>query len=217
MPVLVTDFDGTITRNDFYRLVIDEILPPNTPDYWNEYAEGRITHFDALNLTFAAARPGEQKLIELIDQMDPDPNLAEELRALRDQGWQVVIVSAGCRWYIDRILAKAGATDLAEVHANGGNVVDGRLRMTWPDQSPYFSPDTGIDKSEVVLEATRDNPVVAFAGNGLPDLSPSLIVNPDLRWARADLAEALTGRGESFHPFERWSEVSRALRSGIKS
>ena len=29
--VLVTDFDGTLTRHDFYRLVIDELLPPGRP------------------------------------------------------------------------------------------------------------------------------------------------------------------------------------------
>jgi hypothetical protein len=29
--VLVSDFDGTMTRHDFYRLAIEELLPPDVP------------------------------------------------------------------------------------------------------------------------------------------------------------------------------------------
>ena len=46
--VLVTDFDGTMTKNDFYNLVVSDLLPNETPDYWVEYREGQITHFEAL-------------------------------------------------------------------------------------------------------------------------------------------------------------------------
>lgn len=214
MPIFVTDFDGTITREDFYRLVIDHALPPGTPDYWNEYVQGRLTHFDALNLTFTSAKVGEVKLRELVDQMEPDPALGEEIHALKAAGWRVVIVSAGCLWYIEQILERAGVLGLAEVYANPGNVVDGRLLMSWPSESMYFSPDTGIDKSAVVLEARAEDPRVAFAGNGLPDLQPALAVTPELRFARADLSLALSERGERFRPFDRWSEVTQALRAG---
>ena len=34
--VLVSDFDGTMTRRDFYQLVAERLLPPGTPDYWRE-------------------------------------------------------------------------------------------------------------------------------------------------------------------------------------
>lgn len=33
-PVLVSDFDGTMTRHDFYELAIERHLPASTPDYW---------------------------------------------------------------------------------------------------------------------------------------------------------------------------------------
>ena len=211
MPVLVTDFDGTITRLDFYRLVIDELLPPDSPDYWTEYTEGRLSHFEALNRTFAAAPAAAEQLAALADRMEPDPRLAEHLKALREHGWNVTIVSAGCRWYIDRILSKAGAMGLAEVHASPGEIEEGRLRMRLPVDSPYFSPDTGIDKSAVVNAALATGEIVAFAGNGPPDIAPSLLVPSGLRFARADLAEALRSLGRSFREFNVWGEVAQAL------
>ena len=32
--LLVTDFDGTMTRHDFYKLAAQSLLPPEMPDYW---------------------------------------------------------------------------------------------------------------------------------------------------------------------------------------
>ncbi len=207
--VLVTDFDGTLTRHDFYQLVIDELLPPGTPNFWSRYVAGKVTHFEALRLTFAAASPGEATLAALADRMGLEPALADEIVALRNHGWQVVVASAGCLWYIRRLLEAAGVS--LEVHANPGRIEDGHLAMSLPIDSPFYSPETGIDKSAVVRQSLQSGHPVAFAGDGPPDLAPALLVPPDLRFARGYLAAELTRRNESFRPFDRWSEVSRAL------
>jgi 2-hydroxy-3-keto-5-methylthiopentenyl-1-phosphate phosphatase len=60
-PVLVSDFDGTMTRNDFYKLGVERLLPPNTPDHWAAYREGTLTHFEALRSYFAAIQVGVDK------------------------------------------------------------------------------------------------------------------------------------------------------------
>lgn len=208
--VLVTDFDGTLTRHDFYRLVIDELLPPGTPDFWSEYLAGRVSHFEAIRRTFAAAPVGEARLADLADRMGLEPGLADEVGALRRAGWRVVVASAGCLWYIRRLLDAAGVA--LEVHANPGQIRDDRLAMTLPTGSPYFSPETGIDKAAVVRDALGAGGAVAFAGDGPPDLEPARLVGPRLRFARGTLARALTERGEPFRPFGRWAEVARALR-----
>ncbi|MGE3819364.1 MAG: HAD-IB family phosphatase [Isosphaeraceae bacterium] len=210
-PILVTDFDGTLTRRDFYRLVMERLIPPGTPDYWSAYRAGALTHFDALRLTFEAARGGESALVEVTQAMELVPTLAADLAMLREAGWGVVVVSAGCAWYIERLLGEAGVS--LDVFANPGRIEGGRVIMRRPDDSPYFSEETGVDKSAVVRAALRGGRAVAFAGDGPPDLAPALLVPGSLRFARAgaDLAEALSERGESFQPFESWSEVARSL------
>jgi hypothetical protein len=44
----VTDFDGTLTRHDFFDLVLRRLVPPGTPDYWGEYLQGGRKHFETL-------------------------------------------------------------------------------------------------------------------------------------------------------------------------
>jgi 2-hydroxy-3-keto-5-methylthiopentenyl-1-phosphate phosphatase len=207
--VLVSDFDGTMTRRDFYQLVAERLLPPGTPEYWVEYRAGRLTHFDALNAYFAAAVPDEGALHEIVRAMGLDPNLLDGVERLRSSGWAVVVASAGCAWYISRLLHEAGV--VLQVHANPGEVVEGRLVMGLPRTSPVFCPSTGIDKPGVVRLALATHDVVAFAGDGPPDLEPALLVRPELRFATGHLAGELERLGEGFQRFEDWSEVARTL------
>src|SRR5262245_15953491 len=102
--VLVSDFDGTMTRHDFYQLAVESLLPPDTPDQWTAYRAGTVTHFEALRRYFAAIRADEAAVLAVVKRMELDPRLPAAVRALRDAGWSVVVTSAGCAWYIRRLL-----------------------------------------------------------------------------------------------------------------
>lgn len=207
--VLITDFDGTMTEREFYKLVRERLLPPGVPDYWVDYRAGRMTHFEALRRFFAAAEGGEPALLGVAQDMGLESDLAARVATLHAAGWEAVVVSAGCGWYIDRLLAGAGVT--LEVHANPGRIEDGRLIMDFPAESPYLSTETGIEKAAVVRSKLEGGRTVAFAGDGFPDLYAALLAPAHLRFARGDLAEALGQAGERFRPFARWADVVTAL------
>jgi len=206
--VLVSDFDGTITGNDFYQLVMEQYMGPGAPDYWGWYGAGRITHFEAMKGIFSYTPTDPARLEELIAQTQPDPELGEAAECLKRNGWDLVVVSAGCTWYIDRVLGEAGVT--AAVHANPGRIEPGRgLVLELPRNSPFFSREVGIDKAAVVRDARARYGRAAFAGDGPPDVEAALLVEPELRFARGFLARELTRRGQSFREFNRWREVVR--------
>lgn len=207
--VLVSDFDGTMTRRDFYQVFRERYLPDDAPDFWTQYRAGQLTHFEALRDIFASASPGEAALLSITDEMGLDPALGESLERLRSAGWEVVVVSAGCEWYIRHLLKRANVH--VECHANRGRVENGRLIMELPTGSPYFSSETGIDKAGAVRRVIERGLTAAFAGDGYPDLEAALLVPEDLRFARGDLASALRSRMASFRDFDRWADVAEAI------
>jgi 2,3-diketo-5-methylthio-1-phosphopentane phosphatase len=208
--VLVSDFDGTMTRHDFYKLAIECLLPPDTPDYWAGYRTGAITHFEALRRYFAAIRASEAEVMEVVERMELDPELPAAVEALRRSGWGVVVTSAGCDWYIRRLLSAAGVE--VEVHSNPGRFEPGRgLLMEMPTDSPYLSPTLGIDKAQIVRRHLAEDRTVAFAGDGFPDAEAALLVPGRLRFARGDLADLLGREGQGYRPFGTWSDIARAL------
>jgi 2-hydroxy-3-keto-5-methylthiopentenyl-1-phosphate phosphatase len=210
---LVTDFDGTLTRHDFFRLALERLVPPGVPDYWQQYRAGRLTHFEAMRGYYAAIRAGEAETLCVVEAMELEPELALWLKRLEQSGWKVVVASAGCAWYIHRLLQRQGVQ--VEVHANPGRFEEGRgLLLELPVGSPFFSPSHGIDKAAVVRSAQLAGRRVAFAGDGYPDAPAARLVVPELRFATSSLAVALEQEGLPFRRFDRWTEVARALVNG---
>ena len=208
--ILVSDFDGTMTQHDFYRLAIAELIPADTPYYWGDYREGKITHHEALRRYFASIRKSEDEIVRVVERMELDPRLAESVAALRAAGWEISVASAGCAWYIRRHLAAAGVE--LEVHSNPGHYEAGRgLVMDLPLDSEYYSPNLGVDKTAIVRRQLEAGNLVAFAGDGFPDVDPARLVPAELRFARGDLAEVLRSEGLEFQPYQTWSEIATRL------
>ena len=213
--ILVSDFDGTMTRYDFYDLVCQAFPEILAAGHWQHYEAGEITHFEALRRIFAEIRAPEARLLEILRQMEIDPKLAEDVAGLRKKGWDVVVTSAGCDWYIKRFLKDKGAG--LTVYSNPGEFSPEKgLELRLPTGSPFFSPDLGINKVAVVRDALERSPHVAFAGDGRPDLAPALLVPPERRFAKSWLATKLREINEGFQPFEQWSEVAARLMSEVQ-
>jgi len=210
--ILVSDFDGTVTGEDFFQLVVSHLLTPKDMKPWDEYLEGRLTHLEALQRIFSKIQAPESDVLALLEDMRPDPAMSKSLGSLRAAGWEVIIASNGCDWYIRRILEQLGVH--VELHANPGTYAeDGPLIMKAPVDSRFYSPEGGIDKAAIVRFHQERGARVAFAGDGYTDQEAALLVPPQLRFARAALAAVLRTREEPFQPFSVWSDIGRTLLS----
>jgi 2-hydroxy-3-keto-5-methylthiopentenyl-1-phosphate phosphatase len=208
--VLITDFDGTISRTDFFELAVDRFVRDNARTHWHYYTSGRITHFEAMRRIYAQIRCDEETLRATVRDMNVDPRFADCVAELRVGGWDVIVVSAGCDWYIDQVLRETGAvvnlvTNPSRFEPNTG------LIMEPPVESPFFSPTHGIDKRGVVQDALERYRRVAFAGNGKPDLDAALLAPAETRFACGWLADEFERRTVPFRRFNSWCEVADSL------
>jgi 2-hydroxy-3-keto-5-methylthiopentenyl-1-phosphate phosphatase len=202
-----------MTRHDFYQLAAQTLLPVDLPDYWAEYRAGRMTHFQALQAIFASIRADLATVTAMVLKMDLEPELPQALSRLKQHGWNVVVASAGCAWYISILLERAGVE--MPTWSNPGHFDEGRgLLMELPPPGPYFSTNLGIDKAALVREGLAEGKCVAFAGDGFPDVDAARLVPGDLRFARGDLAGVLRSEGLPFRSYDHWSEIANQLCNG---
>jgi 2-hydroxy-3-keto-5-methylthiopentenyl-1-phosphate phosphatase len=207
---LVSDFDGTMTQHDFYSCAVQNLLGPEDLEPWHAYTRGEITHFEALRRIFASIRAEIPQIERVLAAMEFDPAAKKAVQRLERQGWNVVVVSNGCGWYIERLFRQHNLR--LELHTNPGEYSAAHgLQMQLPTQSPFFAEQFGISKTAVVRNALQSCSAVAFAGDGRPDLEPALMVRPEMRFARGWLATELRSRGETFQHFSTWSEISEKL------
>ncbi|MFN2371513.1 MAG: HAD-IB family phosphatase [Candidatus Krumholzibacteriia bacterium] len=214
MPILVTDFDGTFTHRDFFDLVLERHDPPAGHEAWRRYLAGELTHVQGIGAVFASLRTDEAAADALVDALDPAPGTAAAVAALQAEGWEVVIASAGCRWYIDRLLARMGVRGVT-VHASPGVFAPETGLVMTPDPGrPFHSAEYGIDKPAVVRDALGRDPVVAYAGDSNTDRESALMVAPGRRFATGWLAKRLAGDGVPHRSFVAWPEIAAGLVGG---
>jgi 2,3-diketo-5-methylthio-1-phosphopentane phosphatase len=213
-PLLVTDFDGTLTQTEFYQVAVEDLVAEDVSRFWDDYVGGRLSHFDALHEIFARIRGTEETILARArERMGPASSAVEALRRLRSAGWEMQVVSAGCAWYIERLLDAHGVLGEVQVFANPGVLRrDGALLMQRPPADfPHADANLGVSKASVVRTALRERDRIAFAGDGRPDLEAALLVPPERRFATGWLADHLAQKSLPFRRFARWEEVADAL------
>jgi 2-hydroxy-3-keto-5-methylthiopentenyl-1-phosphate phosphatase len=211
MPILVTDFDGTFTRRDFFDLILERHNPPGARALWDRFLAGGMTPFEGIAGVLGSLRTDEAGALALVAAMDPPPGAAAAARALQAAGWEIVVASAGCRWYIDRVLDGLGLS--FSVQANPGWFAPARgVVMELDPGSPYFHRELGIDKPAVVRAALARDPIVAFAGDSPQTDGPAaMLVAPDRRFATGPLARRLAADGTPYRAFADWTGIAAQL------
>ncbi|MBP3514972.1 MAG: hypothetical protein J6K65_02045 [Alphaproteobacteria bacterium] len=76
---VVSDFDGTISRDDFFWLIADKYFDAPALEPWNLYLRGEMSHLDALNAIFSQIRLPEEELYSFIDSIVWDKSLSRLL------------------------------------------------------------------------------------------------------------------------------------------
>lgn len=199
-----------MTQVDFYTCAVDQLLTPDDLAPWHEYAAGHISHFESLRRIFSRIRATPEQFADILNKMRFDQQASRSIDTLERHGWETIVVSNGCGWYIEQLFAEHSIN--VPLHTNPGVYDDEQgLQMSLPRESPYFSEEVGISKTHVVRDALESGHDVAFAGDGRPDLEPALLLPSHRRFARGWLAETLQERGETFVPFETWSTIAQFL------
>lgn len=184
----VTDFDGTISNNDFFWYVVDRWLKPSELEPWNAYLRGEISHLEALNRIFSKIHIPEAELLAFIDSLHVDDWFEATIRICAERCMPVYICSAGCDYYINRLIGRIiSKYNLHLVTNRGVYAPNSGLKMFPPSESLFYDPDTGISKRAVVAKLQADGFRVVLAGDGPPDFAAAQIA--DVVFAKKSLLE----------------------------
>jgi len=213
MPILITDFDGTFTRRDFFDLVLEQFDPPGARAGWQGFLDGELTLSQGLNAVFTALRTDAAGAGNLVKALSPAPGTAEAVRSLQEAGWEIVVASAGCSWYIERLMASLGLE--LTIHASPGTFApETGLVMTPDPAGPYYHRLSGIDKPAVVRDALTRDAVVAYAGDSATDRVGALLVAPERRFVTGWLQRQFADEGLAHVSFREWPEIADRLLAG---
>ena len=210
--VLVTDFDGTITKKDFFYHVIDELLEEGDLKPWEDYQSGKITHFEGLNRIFQKIHLKKEELHELILELPIEECFVNTVNYCKENNISIYIVSAGADYYIKFILNYLGVQDNIHIISNKSTYSQetGLEMFKLEEDSPFYSYNYGIDKGNVVKYFKNQNKHVVFAGDGTPDLAAAR--HADVVFARGVLMELCKKNGVKAQGLDSYCRVLEYLK-----
>lgn len=187
--VLITDFDGTIIKNDFFWYIIEKLMTEEDVQPWKDYQAGKITHFEALNKIFEKIHINEEDLHKLILELPVEDCFTELVDFCNKNDIDIYIVSAGADYYINVILNFLGVKNSVNLIANESTYSqkDGLQMIKMPDDSVFYSENYGISKEAVMKFLKSKYELTIFAGDGTPDYNAALFA--DIVFARGTLLE----------------------------
>ena len=212
---LVTDFDGTITDDDFFQYVKDAFFDDSVLVPWGHYLEGNLSHFDALKQIYGTLRASEGEIINLVKKVSVDKWVIPTFKLLHEAKIPIYIASAGCDYYINLLLGKEIEQYGAKLITNSSSYSQaGGLLMERPAKdSPFYDEGVGISKKKIVETLHKDGKHVIFAGDGPPDIEPARVA--DVVFARHILLEKCIGEGVKTEDFNGYKDIYNYFESEL--
>lgn len=206
--LLISDFDGTISKIDFFQQILNKYYPEGKSSDYDDYLDKKISAFTLLSRIFQNLDLSQEELDEEISAIEIDKTFTETARWILARGGNICILSAGCDYYIKRRLSQEGLFDIPII-SNHGVYSQGGIRMIRDLNSPWYCQDVGIDKKKATEHLINDYSVVAYAGDGAFDAPGAK--QADLKFAKRKLAEILEKENIPYYKLSEFKIIQNCL------
>ena len=173
---LVSDFDGTISDNDFFYHIAEQYFDQKMLEPWQEYLSGQKKHFDALNEMFGNLRISESELHDFILGINIDKTFYDLADFCKQKNIPIYICSAGCDYYIKILLKDVIKKYNIKIVSNSGEYSPEHGLKMLPNKQ-FFDENLGISKVNLIKYLKENNYYVVFCGDGPPDIEPAILAD----------------------------------------
>ena len=208
----VSDFDGTLSKEDFFNMVVDRLLTKEDIKPWDDYVSGKISHVEALSRIFAKVRIPQAELDDFIQGIEIDPKAEETFELCKELSIPIYICSAGMDYYILKRIPELIEKYNITVVANKAEYSPGTgFEVTPPPaDSPFYSKNTGIAKDALVESLKKQGFFTIFAGDGRPDIKAAKIA--DAVFAKSVLLNLCREQNVRTLKFDGFEDITQYIK-----
>ncbi|WP_113929098.1 MtnX-like HAD-IB family phosphatase [Bacillus sp. P14.5] len=203
----VSDFDGTISEQDFYDLVIEKYFEEGRALY-TQWKNGEMKDIEFLGEVFKNINEKEENLIKEIQNIPIDEFAMGFIKKVQQHGGDFFILSAGTDYYIQHLLAHYGIENV-KIYSNEGYFENEGVHLNLDESHPHYHERYGIDKSIVIQDLQKEYETVHFIGDSEPDTHPAM--HADLVFAKKALQDMLREKAIPFVAVKTFQEVDSYL------
>jgi 2-hydroxy-3-keto-5-methylthiopentenyl-1-phosphate phosphatase len=201
----VSDFDGTLTKRDFYHIIIDKYLTDWGRSFYEDWKKTKKINVEFLNKIFGSINRSEEEIRGEILNIPIDNYAKAFIKRVSKNGGDFYILSAGTSYYIEILLQHLGLENV-NVISMKGIYKDGGISIL-PDRNHiFYSEIFGLDKKKVIKSLKGKYEFVFFAGDSEPDLEAAKAA--DTAFAKDGLIDLLSKEKKDFIAFDDFGQVN---------
>jgi len=217
--LVMSDFDGTVTRRDTGWVVFDTLGIPAAWDWEYRWRDREISSIECLAGQWGLVAAPPEELLALIDSIELDERFPEFVARARDAGAEVVVASDGLSFYLDRMLERLGMqicagdpepgvrTDCIARYVNRAELTDEGVVIDFPHANAACMM-CGNCKTRHLARLQERYRRAIYIGDGYSDRCPAL--QADIVFAKDHLAQLMDDYGVRYVPFEDFGDIIEA-------
>lgn len=214
--LIMSDFDGTITKRDTGWVVFDELELDEAWDWEYRWRDREISSIECLSGQWGLVDLPPDELIGLIDTLETDERFPEFVERARDRGAEVVVASDGLSFYLDRLMERMGfeicegdpdPDDPGECiarYVNKAELTPRGVKITFPHKNEDCE-QCGNCKSGHLARLKLNYDRIIYIGDGYSDRCPAM--QADIVFAKDHLAGLMDEKGIEYVPFETFGDI----------
>jgi len=206
-PLIVVDFDGTISVDEVSLALMEEFGEDDWTVPFNLHVAGEITLPELMSRQFAMIRRPKEELVRFVQETTTvRPGFEKFVRFCNAQDVPINICSAGMDIYVEATLAML---DIPPVPIG----VVGKSRFGEDGIDVRFPQGRdGLDFKATFVKNKQDEGYhVIYVGDGISDFGAARVA--DFVFARDSLLDLCRESGLSHMPFDDFHDVQRGLES----
>jgi 2-hydroxy-3-keto-5-methylthiopentenyl-1-phosphate phosphatase len=205
--IVLCDYDGTITLEDTGLAAMQELAPPEGMDIELAWRRGEMSSKECLRREFGLLDLTEDEFRAWVLSKPTDPHFPKFVRACRESGVAVAIVSDGLDLYIRWTLDKIGLSDIPFA-ANRARFEGRRLHVEFP-RAAADCETCAHCKRDTLRQYRQRYQQVVYVGDGHSDRCAAEFA--DVLIAKGTLAAHCRAVGIHFVEFRDFGDVAQAL------
>jgi len=214
-PLVICDFDGTISRRDVGHEVLKHFSGSRWVEIDRAYCNGEIGSMDAYSIIASFIKIDPEELRSFLDAcLELDPAFIKFYEFCLESGMGFKIVSDGLDFYIREILSRHELTDI-DFYANSLIIGDDHsISINFPHSNGECRK-CGTCKSNILNSLKDKYSRVIYIGDGYSDVCPAK--SADLVFGKKTLHLKCMENGTSCTPYSNFETIHAILKnSSIK-
>lgn len=208
------DFDGTITVKDVNAQFFNTFMIKDNKDILNDWRNGKINAKECLTVECSLVRAQKKEIDKLLDNQIIEPSFFNFLTELDENKIELIIISDGFDFYIQKILKKYNLENI-RYYSNKMIFYDNdRVKPEFP----YYSPECencANCKGLHIKKLKSDNEISVFVGDGYADRCA--IPYTDVIFAKGEFYDYCLKNNIESNYFKNFNDILMVLKENYPS